>query len=73
MWGNRRRLRAVLVGVVSFLATNVAYLKWAVWRYPKANSMAGMSAFMLGLEIAPVCALISFLLYLKVTRRQNSN
>ena len=73
----RRRVTAVLVGIatflVAFIITNIAYIKWAVWRYPKANSMAGLSAFVLGLEIAPVCALVAFLLYLRFTRSQNSN
>ncbi len=72
----KRRVTAVLVGIatflVAFIITNVVYIKWAVWRYPKANSMAGMSAFMLGLEVAPVCALVCFLLYLRVTKGTNS-
>lgn len=73
----RRRVTAVLVGVATFLltfiVTNIAYIKWAVLRYPKANSMVGLSAFVLGLEIAPVCALVAFLLYLRFTRPQISN
>jgi len=68
----KRRATAILVGIATFLVvfiiTNIAYIKWAVWRYPEANSMAGLSAFVLGLEIAPVCALVAFLLYLGFTR-----
>ena len=51
---------AVLAFIVSFVIFNVAYIKWAVWRYPQANSMAGLSAFIGGLEVGAIVAVLCF-------------
>jgi uncharacterized oligopeptide transporter (OPT) family protein len=60
--------------VVSFVITNVAYMAWAEWRYPQTSSMAGISAFVFGLMVAPICALIAFGLVLYWTgRKRDSN
>jgi uncharacterized membrane protein len=73
----KRGVLALLIGIVtlivSFVLTNVAYIKWAVWRYPQHNSMAGLSAFMLGLVVAPACALLSVGLFLFMSKRRVSN
>jgi uncharacterized oligopeptide transporter (OPT) family protein len=51
--------------VISFILTNVAYMLWADWRYPQTSSMAGLSAFVLGLWVAPICALISGIIVMR--------
>ena len=58
--------------VISFVLTNILYIEWAVWRYPDTNSMAGLSAFVLGLMVAPICALIAGGLVLWL-RKKDSN
>lgn len=65
-------LVAIATLVISFFLTNVLYIQWAVWRYPEANSMAGMSAFVLGLMVAPIWAMIAGGLVLWWPRK-NSN
>jgi hypothetical protein len=69
----RTVIYAILAGfatlVVTFILTNVLYIEWADWRYPETNSMAGMSAFVLGIIVAPVCAVVSFALVLVVRRK----
>ena len=45
--------------VITFILTNIFYIMWADWRYPETNSMAGMSAFFLGLIVAPICCILS--------------
>jgi hypothetical protein len=53
---------AVLAGLAtllaSFVLTIVLYILWADWRYPGANSMAGLSAMVLAFEVAPISALV---------------
>jgi hypothetical protein len=51
---------AALAFIVSFVVFNVAYIKWAVWRYPQANSMAGLSAFIGGFEVGAIVAVLCF-------------
>ena len=45
--------------VISFILTNVAYMLWLDWTSSGPTSMAGLSAFVLGLWVAPICALIA--------------
>jgi hypothetical protein len=52
-------LSGVLMLLVSFALTNLAYIRWAEWRHPDNSSMAGMGAAVLGLMVAPVCALVT--------------
>ena len=68
-----RAINGMLIGaltfVLSFVVTNAVYIEWAVRTYPQANSMAGCSAFVLGLEVAPICTAVAVGLYLFLTRR----
>jgi uncharacterized oligopeptide transporter (OPT) family protein len=45
--------------VVSFILTNVAYSLWADWLHLDSGAMAAMGAVILGLMVAPVCALVT--------------
>lgn len=69
----RTVIYAILAGfatlVVTFILTNVLYIEWTDWRYPQINSKAGMSASVLGIIVAPVCAVVSSALVLVVRRR----
>jgi len=51
---------AVLAFIASFIVFNIAYIVWAVRRYPHHNSMAGVAAFIYGLPVGAACALLSF-------------
>ena len=53
-------LIAVAAFIISFIVFNFVYIEWAVWRYPQANSMAGMTAFFLGIPIGAAFAIIIF-------------
>jgi uncharacterized oligopeptide transporter (OPT) family protein len=52
-------LSGAVMLLVSFALANFTYVKWAEWRHPDNSSMAGMGASVLGLMVAPVCALIT--------------
>jgi hypothetical protein len=45
--------------VISFILTVIAIGLWADWRNPQTSSMAGLSGALLGLWVAPICALIA--------------
>jgi hypothetical protein len=45
--------------VVSFILTNVVYTLCADWLNPGGGSMAAMGGVVLGLVVAPVCALVT--------------
>ena len=45
--------------VVSFILTNVAYSLCADWLHLDTGAMAAMGGVILGLVIAPVCALVT--------------
>ncbi len=46
--------------ILSFVAFNFISIEWPVWRYPQANSMAGMAAFFLGFPVGASVAILSF-------------
>lgn len=52
----------ILAAYLSFKLFSVAYVDWAVWRYPHNNSMAGMTAFMYGIPIGAFCGIAVFCL-----------
>jgi tetrahydromethanopterin S-methyltransferase subunit E len=60
----RRAILSIVVGIVvsfaTFIIFNIAYIKWAVWRYPHHNSMAGLAAFLYGLPVGAICGIIAF-------------
>ena len=49
----------VVACAVSFVVFNVAYIEWAVWRYPHNNSMAGFAAFIYGIPVGLMCGIIA--------------
>ncbi|WP_353069642.1 hypothetical protein RBB75_04165 [Tunturibacter empetritectus] len=59
-----RLIISLTVAVTAFLAMffvfNFAFIRWAVWRYPQHNSMAGLTAFVYGLPVAADCAIFGF-------------
>jgi hypothetical protein len=59
----RTVIYAIVTGLatlaVSFILTSMLYTAWADWRYPQTSSMAGMSAFVVALIVAPVCCILS--------------
>jgi hypothetical protein len=58
--------------VLSFIIFNVAYIKWAVWRYPQHNSMAGFAAFIYGIPIGAACALLGAAIAFPLTKRKSN-
>ncbi|MBB5339946.1 tetrahydromethanopterin S-methyltransferase subunit E [Edaphobacter lichenicola] len=73
-------IRIVLSGVVAgatfagtFVIFNIAYLRWAVWRYPQHNSMAGMTAFLYGLPVAVAFAALGFAIAFRSGSRSKAN
>ncbi|MDW5267931.1 MULTISPECIES: hypothetical protein [Acidobacteriaceae] len=46
---------------IVFVGFNIAYIVWAELRYPHNNSMAGLAAFIYGMPIAGIAALIVFI------------
>jgi hypothetical protein len=48
---------AILVG--SFILTVIAFGLWADWTSTGSTSMAGLGGAVLGLWVAPICALIA--------------
>lgn len=64
---------AIASFVASFFVFNFAFIRWAIWRYPQHNSMAGMEAFYYGLPVAAAFAVIGFVLVLRRTSRMNVN
>lgn len=63
-------LAGAVMLLVSFALTNLAYMRWAEWRHPDNSSMAGMGAAVLGLMVAPVCALATAALVLSWPNRK---
>lgn len=65
---------ALLVGIVSFFLSffifNVAYISWAVHRYPHHNSMAGMAAFYYGFPVGGAVALVVFAVTLYLQKKR---
>jgi len=57
--------------VVSFMLTNVAYTWCEDWINPGGGSMAAFGGVILGLVVAPVCALVTAGLVLKWPDRKN--
>jgi hypothetical protein len=61
-----RPIFAIIAGIlgayVSFKVFNIAYVDWAVWRYPHNNSMADFAAFMYGIPVGAICGIASFCL-----------
>jgi hypothetical protein len=59
----KRSIGAIFVAaatfVISFVLTNILYIKLADWRDPDPSAMAAMGAIILGLVIGPICALIA--------------
>ena len=51
---------AVIAFIAGFVAFNIAYIVWAVRRYPHHNSMAGVAGFVYGLPVGAVSAALSF-------------
>jgi hypothetical protein len=51
---------ALVCFILSFIVFNFAYMVWAVWRYPQANSMAGLTAFMYAIPVGGIFAILSF-------------
>ncbi len=51
--------------IVSFVLTNVAYSLCEDWFNPGSGSMAAFGGVVLGLVVAPVCALVTAGLVLK--------
>jgi hypothetical protein len=45
---------------IFFKFFEIAYIDWAVWRYPRNNSMAGLAAFMFGVPLAGSCGIVVF-------------
>jgi hypothetical protein len=56
--------------VVSFILTNVAYTLWEGWLNPGSGSMAAFGGVVIGLVVAPVCALATAGLVLKWPDRE---
>jgi len=52
-------LAAAVTFIVSFVLTNFLYIKLADWLSPDPSAMAAMGAFVLGMVVAPICALIA--------------
>jgi len=50
----------VLGAYISFKVFSIAYVNWAVWRYPHNNSMAGLAAFMFGIPLGAICGVVAF-------------
>jgi hypothetical protein len=59
--------------VVSFILTNVAYSLWENWLDPGGGSMAAMGGVILGLVVAPICALVTAGLVLKWPDRRKES
>lgn len=59
----KRNLGALASGaailVVSFILTNFAYSLCERWLNPDSGAMAAMGGVILGLVVAPVCALVT--------------
>src|SRR5271154_6043459 len=57
---------AIVVGIlgayIGFKVFSIAYVDWAVWRYPHNNSMAGLAAFMYGIPVGAICGISGFCL-----------
>jgi uncharacterized membrane protein len=66
----RAILFAILAFFCSFIIFNIGYIRWAVYRYPHHNSMAGVSAFYSGLPVAGLVAIFTFVVVLLVTQKQ---
>jgi hypothetical protein len=66
-------LIAVAAFIISFIAFNFVYIEWAVWRYPQTNSMAGMTAFFLGIPVGTIFAIISYAIAFYWIGRKASN
>ena len=66
-----------LAGVAGFIASfsifSFTYVRWAVWRYPHNNSMAGLAALMYGVPIGMAVAAGVFLLVSRATRARNTS
>jgi TRAP-type C4-dicarboxylate transport system permease small subunit len=58
--------------IISFILTFFGYLLWISWSFSRSSSMAGISAFVLGLYVAPVCALISVVVVIRWIIRKES-
>ena len=59
--------------VISFVLTFSLYIGWAVWRYPRTNSMAGLPAVAPAVVVAPVAAFGSSGLFLFWTGRKSED
>ena len=63
----RRLTQCLAVAIVVFLAVfvlfNILYILWAVKCYPHANSMAGFAAFIYGIPVGGVAAVIASIAY----------
>ncbi len=46
--------------LVGFVVFNVAFIWWAVWRYPHNNSMAGVVGILYGLPVGAACGAVTF-------------
>ncbi|MGO9306947.1 MAG: hypothetical protein ACLP3R_25140 [Candidatus Korobacteraceae bacterium] len=52
----------ILGAYIGFKVFRIAYVDWAVWRYPHNNSMAGFAAFMYGIPVGAISGVIGFCL-----------
>ena len=55
-------LVAAAAFVFSFIVFNIEFIEWATWRYPHNNSMAGFAAFIYGIPVGGVFAILGFFL-----------
>ena len=63
----------VAVLVVSFILVNAAYSLCADWLHLDSGAMAAMGGAILGLVVAPVCALVTAWLVLKWPDRKKQS
>jgi len=58
--------------VLSFIIFNVAYITWAVWKYPQHNSMAGFAAFIYGVPVGAACGILGAAIAFKLTKKKSN-
>ena len=56
--------------LASFVVFNIAFDIWAAWRNPHHNSMAGLTAFVIGLPVGVVFWVVGFIVTYWYTGRK---